>query len=141
MIDVIVDTVNTCPMSCKYCGTRSNEYKKQELSKEVIKLIMNAAKQEQEARVFFGGGLFFHHSKWKQILDYNKKIKANIVIDTPLSSSSLRSIQLLTPQKYHYSISISYWGLAQHTTTYLASTLFTCQKNSSTTPSNYKENC
>ena len=113
MIDIIVDTVNTCPMSCKYCGTRSNEYIKEELSKEIIENILLMAKKENNTRVFLGGGLFFCHSHWQKILEANSHIKANITIDSPLSLLSIKSIQLFSPEEYFYKLSISFWGIGE----------------------------
>ena len=114
-MDIIIDTTNSCPMSCKYCGTRSNSQSVNELSKEAIKQILDASVSFKGnlARVFLGGGLFFCHSGWKHILEYNRSIKANIIIDSPMLPVTFSSIKLCPPREFHYNVSVSFWGIGQ----------------------------
>lgn len=107
--EIIIDTINICPFHCKYCGTDSN-VSKNYLATDKIKTILKLFNSE-EVKIYLGGGYFFYHPDWKDILSYNKQVKANIVIDSPLVLETLNAIREFNLTEFNYKISLSLWGV------------------------------
>lgn len=112
MYELIVDCTNQCVSNCVYCGTNSNSEEKSYLGFNQIRSILEVTKKHN-IRIYMGGGCFFCHPQWKEILYYNKTLQADMVIDVPLNESILNIINLYQPKKYNYVISVSLWGLGE----------------------------
>lgn len=107
--EIIIDTTNRCPFHCKYCGTDSN-ISNYFLETNHIKAILENY-NSKEIKIFLGGGYFFFHPDWKHILEYNKEVKANLVIDSPLVLNTLNAIREYKLKEFNYEISLSLWGI------------------------------
>lgn len=110
MYELIIDCTNRCVMNCIHCGTDSSVNGNRHLDLNIIQSILEMAKLFS-ARVYLGGGCFFCHPNWKEILNINKVLNADVVIDVPLEETVLNSIRLYPPQKYNYEVSLSLWGV------------------------------
>lgn len=110
MYEVIVDCTNKCYMNCKLCGTASQKDGTNHLSASTIVEIIKTVK-EIDARVFLGGGCFFCHPEWKNILKISKEIGADVYIDMPLTEPVLQAIKEYPPGYYSYKPSVSLWGI------------------------------
>lgn len=106
--EIIIDTTNSCPLHCKYCGTDSNTCTNFLKTTQIKSILENY--NSKEIKIFLGGGYFFFHPDWKKILEYNKKIKANLIIDTPLVLNTLKTIREYKLKEYYYKVSLSLWG-------------------------------
>lgn len=58
-----------------------------------------------------GGGCFFCHPDWETILVLNSELKLNLKIDIPLNIEMLTILQNYPCADYHYTYSISLWGI------------------------------
>ena len=114
MSEFIVDTSDNCLMNCKYCGTNSSGKGDSFLSANIVKLLLNDVFNDDNKNVLFlGGGTFFCHPKWKDILLYNKTIKANVIIDCPISKEVIEYVRNYPMNEYSYKISLSLWGVGK----------------------------
>lgn len=112
MYEIIIDCTNQCFMNCKYCGTDSAVHGSQYLDEsEIVKLINIANRYHMQ--VFLGGGCFFCHPDWIEILDYNRQIGASVYVDVPLTEPVIEALQKYSPEKYNYSPSVSLWGVGK----------------------------
>lgn len=112
MYELIVDCTNRCVLNCRYCGTNSNNSDEQYLDYNTLEYILNVAKS-MSVCVFLGGGCFFCHPNWKEILDLNRKLNCYLIVDVPLDEKVLCSIKQYPPEKYNYTVSVSLWGLGE----------------------------
>lgn len=108
--DLIIDTTNSCPLKCEYCGTDSNSSNKF-LNAEIITSLIAQARENNVSSIFLGGGWFFSHPYWKDILKFNRVVRANIIIDTPPILYILRELETFPIDEYSYKLSISLWGI------------------------------
>ena len=112
MIDeLIIDTTNRCPLSCVYCGTDSNTTGRH-LPAATILALISQAKAGDVSTVYLGGGWFFSHPMWHEILRFNRETRARIVIDTPPISSALSVLTEFPMSEHGYALSLSLWGVA-----------------------------
>lgn len=112
MYEIIVDCTNRCFMHCRYCGTDSAICGSQYLDmSQVVKLISIAKRYDM--RVFLGGGCFFCHPNWIEILKHNEIVSADVHIDVPLAKPVLKALHDYPPDKYRYAPSVSLWGIGE----------------------------
>ena len=78
----------------------------------LLKSILTFSKQIPSL-VYLGGGCFFCHPQWRELLEFNKELKANVIIDVPLDRYVLDSITLFPPNEYNYQVSVSLWGIGE----------------------------
>lgn len=108
--ELIIDCTNKCISKCTYCGTDSDMLGERYLDYDVLRSILVMAK-ELSVHVYLGGGCFFCYPYWKEILEFNRELKADITIDVPLAEMVLNSVTQYQPQEYNYTVSISLWGI------------------------------
>lgn len=112
MYELIVDCTNKCVSKCTNCGTNSSICGEHHLDLSILKSILTFSKQIPSL-VYLGGGCFFCHPQWRELLEFNKELKANVIIDVPLDRYVLDSITLFPPNEYNYQVSVSLWGIGE----------------------------
>lgn len=112
MYELIVDCTNRCVLNCRYCGTDSNSSDEQYLDYDTLEYVLKVAKS-MSICVYLGGGCFFCHPNWKEILELNLKLNCHIIVDVPLDEKIFCLIQQYPPEKYNYTVSVSLWGIGE----------------------------
>jgi len=110
--ELIIDTTNRCPMHCVYCGTDSNTTG-HDLPLRTIRTLIEDASVHDLAAVYLGGGCFFSHPHWQEILALNREVQARLVIDVPPVEWVLGRVALMPPSQYAYAVSLSLWGVGK----------------------------
>lgn len=112
MYELIVDCTNKCVSKCINCGTDSAACGECHIDLSILKSILDFSKQIS-SQVYLGGGCFFCHPQWKDLLEFNKKFAADIIVDVPLDKLVLDSIASYPPKTYNYQVSVSLWGIEE----------------------------
>ena len=113
MFEWIIDVTNRCYLQCRLCGTDSDIDGEKSLPVQCILDIMHYA-QTHPCSLFLGGGCFFCHPYHEQILLYMKKIQMRgIIIDIPMCEETLESLRRFPMNQYHYTASVSLWGIGE----------------------------
>ncbi len=110
MYELIIDCTNKCVSKCINCGTDSAVCGEDHIDLSILKTILIFSKHSS-SQVYLGGGCFFCHPQWKNLLEFNQSIGADIIIDVPLDKFVLDAIALYPPKLYNYQVAVSLWGI------------------------------
>ena len=111
MKEVIIDVTNRCVMNCLYCGTRIIGNSDADINFELFESIVESLRDFCETTVFLGGGTFFCHPQWEELLGLLNGCDQTFVVDCPIDRNILNKIYANQPGEFNYHPSISLWGV------------------------------
>lgn len=109
--EVIIDVTNKCVMNCLYCGTRIIGKDDADIDFELFESLIESLRDFGETTVFLGGGTFFCHPQWEELLGLLNSCDQIFVIDCPLDRNILNRIYANQPSEFNYHPSLSLWGV------------------------------